>query len=182
MANLSELREFPDDKIKSGIEKQASELFVALLPELYYAVNKVLEDCTPTFSKKVGVALWALDASKKADNVGAYLTTSDLVGTFRSWFVVSENNASPEVSKVKNSMFDLGLIKTEGGADHIHLTEKGEEALRLIKAQANTVLGIALSALRPGEQLALLEFAKRMIESRKKRDGDNSIQLDLPSI
>ena len=82
MSNLPEKQSLPVGKGSTIQQRPAIEFFIALLPELYYAINRVLEDCTPRFSKKVGVALWALDASKDVDKMGKYLTTSQLVGTF----------------------------------------------------------------------------------------------------
>jgi hypothetical protein len=141
--------------------------FVALLPELYYAVNRILEDCTPHFSKKAGVALWALGGSTKTDDVGAYLSTNDLVKTFRDWFVVSEASANSEVSKVKTDLFGRQFIKVEGDRDHIHLTGRGEDAVRQTHSVARVVLRQTLGALTAEERGVLLEFARRMIATRK---------------
>jgi hypothetical protein len=159
-------------KLSSGNDADALLLpeldrFVALLPELYYAVNRVLEDCTPRFSKKVGVALWALGSSTKADNVGQYLTTGDIVKTFRDWFVVSEPSANSQVSKVKTDLFDLQFIKIEGDRDHIHLTQKGEDAVSQMLSVARKVLRDTLGVLTPEEHRVLLDFARRMIATRK---------------
>lgn len=143
------------------------ERLAALLPELCYAANRLLEDCTPQFSKKVGVALWALGGSTKSDDVGRYLTTSDLVGTFRDWFVVSPDSANSEVSKVKADLFGRQFIKVEGDRDHIHLTPKGEDAVREMHGIARAVVGQTVSGLSPDERRTLIDFAARMIATRK---------------
>jgi hypothetical protein len=140
---------------------------VSLLPELYYAVNRVLEDCTPHFSKKVGVALWAFGASAKSDDVGPYLTTSDLVRTFRDWFVVSAESANSEVSKVKTDLFGRQFIKVEGDRDHIHLTSRGEEAAFQMQQIARSVVAQTVRGLSADECRTLLDFAARMIATKK---------------
>ncbi len=152
------------------------DTFVALLPELYYAVNRVLEDSAPGLSRRVGVALWALGGATKVDDVGNYLVTSDLVTTFLQWFVVSEENASSVVSKVKAELFDIHqFIKVEGGRDHIHLTPKGEEAVRQMIAKAKKIVQSTVAALGPDEQRALLDFAVRMIATQRKPVGKASM-------
>jgi hypothetical protein len=153
------------------------EAFVVLLPELYYAVNRVLEDCTPKFSKKVGVALWALGGSLKEDSIGRYVTTSDLVKTFRDWFVVSADSANSEVSKVKTDLFGRQFIKIEGDRDHIHLTQSGQEAVRQMHAVARSVVRQTLAALTTDECKVLLNLAQRMIATKKP-----PIQESLPGI
>jgi hypothetical protein len=156
--------------------------FVALLPELYYAVNRVLEDCTPQFSKKVGVALWALGSSTKADGIGHYLVTGDLVKTFREWFVVSPDSANSQVSKVKTDLFALGFIKVEGDRDHLHLTERGEDAVRQMHTIARGVLRQTLEALTSGERGVLLDLAGRMIATRKPPTKESSSPRDKANI
>ena len=91
---------FLSAKTRSRAQRTAIEYFIALLPELYYGINRVLEDCPPRFSKNVGVALWALEVSKQEDRLGRYLTTSQLVSKFRDWFVVSDGSTSSQISKV----------------------------------------------------------------------------------
>jgi len=167
MENSGDGQKLPSRKEASELSDPELDRFVALLPELYYAVNRILEDCTPHFSKKVGVALWALGGSKKRDDVGQYLTTSDLVTTFREWFVVSENNANSEVSKVKTDLFGRQFIKVEGDRDHVHLTKAGEDAVRQMHAVARSVLWQTLDALTAQERDVLFDFAKRMIATRK---------------
>src|SRR5580693_5217382 len=166
MANLGDKRGLPDGNRNDGARLAELDKFITLLPELYYAVNRVLEDCTPHFSKKVGVALWALSGSQRFDSLGSYLTTSDLVTTFREWFVVSESSAGPEVSKVKSALLDLQYIKIEGGADHIHLNEKGAGAVRDMFTIARRVLGDTVKTLKFEERQLLLDFAQRMIAAR----------------
>jgi hypothetical protein len=180
MSNLPQEQSFPVGKDGERPQKPAIEYFIALLPELYYGINRVLEDCTPRFSKKVGVALWALDASKEEDRLGRYLTTSQLVSTFRNWFVVSEGSANSEVSKVKRDLFDLDLIEIRGGIDHIHLNEKGEAAVRELMAKAREVLEITINVLENHEQLFLLNIAQRLIATKKKPPVRDSLQLDFP--
>jgi hypothetical protein len=155
--------------------------FVALLPELYYAVNRVLEDSAPNLSRRVAIALWALGHATKADDVGRYLTTGDLVETFGKWFVVSEDNASSTVSKLKAELFDLHqFIKIEGGKDHIHLTQRGEEAARKMIATAKRTIESTLAALSPEEQCLLLEYAVRMIATQRKPVVKASVQPKPP--
>jgi hypothetical protein len=143
----------------------ANEQFVALLPAVSYALNRILEDSTPRFSKKVGIALWALQASSKADEVGCYLTTSDLVETLMDWMVVSESSAGSMASKLKADLFDLGFVRIEGGRDHIHLTERGAEATREMLEIAGNAIRRTMSAFDAGEQRVLLDFAKRMLSA-----------------
>ena len=167
MENSGDGQVLPTPNDAYEISEPELDRFVALLPELYYAVNRVLEDCTPHFSKKVGVALWALGGSTKRDDVGQYLTTSDLVTTFRDWFVVSENSANSEVSKVKTDLFGRQYIKIEGDRDHIHLTTHGEDAIRQMRVVARKVVRQTLDALTAQERGVLLDFANRMIATKK---------------
>jgi hypothetical protein len=171
----------PSD-VKASPTKHADALFVNLLPHLHSSVNKLLEECTPNFPKKVGIALWAIEGSRKRDEVGQYLTTRDLVSTFRAWFIRSKSNARSEVSKAKKEMFALGLIKVEGGSDHIHLTSRGQVAVTEMTGTARRVLSKAISVLSLAEQLSLFNYAKRMIDARGSEDGDLPMQLDLPSV
>jgi hypothetical protein len=180
MATLGNKEVFPTSNDAEPQRAPELDQFIALLPELYYAVNRVLEDCTPRFSKKVGVALWALAGSKKEDSLGKFLTTHDLVTTLRDWFVVSEASASSGVSKVKDDLFDLQYIRIEGGSDHIHLSESGEKAFREMTAIARRDLGVTIAALKLEEQAVLLDFARRMIATRKKPAGKEPLELDFP--
>jgi hypothetical protein len=142
--------------------------FVKLLPTLYYAVNRVLDDCWPAFSKKVGVVLLALDSSTMTDSEGKYLTVGEIAKLFREGFVVSESSVKSEASKVKNDLFALDFIKIQGGRDHIHLTKKGEAEAGRLLATATGIVQDTLSVLDPGEQRQLLNFAGRMIATIKK--------------
>jgi hypothetical protein len=180
MASPSEKQILPAGKDQDPSKSSELGKFVSLLPELYYAVNRVLEDCTPQFSKKVGVALWALESSKQEDSIGKYLTISDLNRTFRDWFVVSEGSAGSQVAKVKSDLFDLGLIKIEGGSDHIHLTAKGEEAVRQMHAIAMNVIAASVGVLSPEEQRLLLDLAKKLIAT-KKPVGKETLPLGFPA-
>jgi hypothetical protein len=154
--------------------------FINLLPELYYGVKRLLEECTGTrFSNKVAIVLWALANSPQRDTVGPYLTISDIVATFRKWFVAPDEGASSVVSKVKKDLFDLDLVKIQGGTDHLHLTEKGEQVVKEMDLRARMVLGPTVSALSPEEQLHLLNFARRMIDQKsKKLPGTDFLQLE----
>lgn len=130
-------------------------------------------------SRKVVVALWALGSATTSDSVGRYLTTSDLVAIFREWFVVSDENAGSAVSKVKAQMLDdHQYIAIAGGRDHIHLTEKGETALRQMMSTAKTVIGATVATLSFKERRDLLDFAQRMIAAAKKKPG--SVKTELP--
>lgn len=180
MASLGGQQILPTGKAQQSAKVPELGRFVSLLPELYYAVNRVLEDCTPHFSKRVGVALWALSLSDKSDNVGKFLTTSDLSKTFRDWFVVSEASASSQVSKTKTDLFDLGYVKTEGGNDHIHLTEKGQQALDEMIRMATGVVEKCVGVLNAEEQRFLLDFARRMIAT-KKPPASESMPLGFPN-
>lgn len=172
---------FPSANDNALLKTPEFDQLIALLPELYYAVNRVLEDCTPRFSKKVGVALWALAGSKNEDPFGKFLTTHDLVTTLRDWFVVSETSASSAVSKVKEDLFGLQYIRIEGGNDHIHLTENGVKAVSEMTAVAKRVLGITLRVLTPEEHILLLDMAKRMIATKKKPVGKESLSFEFPA-
>jgi len=144
------------------------DAFAELLPALYYGVNRVLDTCAPAYSRKVIVVLWALSGSDTEDTVGKYLTTPDIANTFRDWFVVSESSVSSEVSKVKRELFDLNFIKIEGGQDHIHLTQRGDDAVRGTLAKATSLVQETLRVLSPDEQLVLADFAKRMLKTVRK--------------
>jgi hypothetical protein len=180
MSNLPRKQTFSTGNIPGGPQGPAIEFFIALLPELHYAINRVLEDCTPHFSKKVGVALWALDASKEVDRLGRYLTTRQLVATFRDWFVVSEKSANSEVSKVKADLFDREFVTIDGGLDHIHLSQKGEAAVQELMGKARDVLEVTVNVLEPHEQLLLLNIAQRMIATKKKPVRSEPPTLDPP--
>jgi hypothetical protein len=166
--------------LPAGASKQREEealrennrKFVALVPRLHYAVNRVLDESAPQFSRKVMVALWALAHSKREDRVGTYVSFSDLYTTFRDWYVVSENTAMSQVSKVKRELFDLEFIKIEGGSDHIHLTERGSQVVEQMFSRMNDLVGAAIGVLNPEEQQLLLDFAKRMMSAMKRRPAE----------
>jgi hypothetical protein len=159
-----------EQSLPSGNEQQAptAASFVNLLPTLYYAVNRVLEDCLPAFSKKVGVVLLALEGSSLIDEEGKYLTVSEIASLFRERFVVSESSVKSEASKTKNDLFELKFIRIEGGKDHIHLTPKGEAEARRLLSAATAIVQDTLQVLDAGEQRQLLNFAERLIATMKK--------------
>jgi hypothetical protein len=142
--------------------------FVGLLPVLYYRLNRILDSSAPSLSRKVMVVLWAASSSDTKDDVGKFITMADINRIFREWFVVSENNVASEVSKVKNELFNLNFIKIEGGRDHIHLTQKGDEAARLTLKKAAAIVQETLDVLAPDEQALLSEFAGRILSSMRK--------------
>ena len=154
--------------VSNAVGSSTVASFAELLPALYYGVNRVLDVCAPAVSRKVIVVLWALAGSGTDDKAGKYLTTPDIAKTFRDWFVVSEGNVSSEVSKVKRELFDLNYIKTEGGHDHIHLTDDGQKAMRDAVTKATSLLQETLGVLKPGEQVVLADFAKRMLTTMRK--------------
>jgi len=180
MENLSDRQKLQDRNDSPQPPGPEFDELISLLPKLYYAVNRVLEDCTPRFSKKVGVALWALAGSKKQDTLGYFLTTHDLVDTLRSWFVVSETSASSAVSKVKDDLFGLDYIRIEAGNDHIHLSENGQKAFLEMTATARKILQDTVGVLGPSERTLLLDFAKRMIATQKKPAGSESFEFSFP--
>jgi len=153
--------------------------FVNLLPEVYSIVNGIVEDCSP-HSKRVGLALLAIAASSRSDNVGRYLTHMDLVRAFREWFAIAENSASSQVSKTKAHLFGLEYIKIEGGVDHIHLSYKGEEAVSLMIARATSLIGAAVGDLRPEERRILLDLAKRIIFAKGKNAFERRVAAAEP--
>jgi hypothetical protein len=150
----------------SGDEARAAEIdkLVALLPELYSAVSRVLDESAPHLSRRVGLALWALRNSTREDDVGKYLTTSDLTMTLRKWSVVSEESAGSAVSKLKAELFDHQYIKIEGGRDHIHLSGNGIDAVRKMIARAKRATEATVGVLKPEEQSVLLDLSKRMMK------------------
>jgi hypothetical protein len=154
-----------------NVDAATIEAFAQMLPALYYGVNRVLEVCAPAVHRKVLVVLFTLSSSTSKDDVGKFITTGDINRTFRDWFVVNESNVSSEVSKVKDALFDLHFIKIEGGKDHIHLTEKGNEALRGALARARAILSETLDVLQPEEQNQLKDFAGRMLRTIRKPVG-----------
>jgi hypothetical protein len=160
MENRSEQSELPSSK---NPEAPTAREFAKLLPPLYYAVNRILEDSAPSFSKKVGVVLLALQNSSQKDEVGAFLTTGDIARLFRETFVATESSVKSETSKVKNDLFALNFVKIEGGKDHIHLTVRGEEAASLLLSNAAEILRDSMTVLTDDDQRALLAFAERMM-------------------
>ena len=179
MENSDFRKNYRADEV-STLPKSTTDLYLHLFPSVYYLVNRILEDCTPQFSKKVGVALWALSTSAKADKLGPYLTTSDLVKTFRAWFAKSESNASTEVSRVKNDLLTKCLIKVEGGPDHIHLNDAGDEVVRQMMDTARGIIGEITNVLSPDEALVFYKLAKKVIDARSNSVND-PLQLDLPT-
>jgi hypothetical protein len=170
-------QQLPLGKPSEAPTEEELDSFISLLPGLFYGVNRIMEDSAPLLSsgengprvsRKVVVALWALRAATLSDSTGRYLTTSDLVATFRDWFVVSEDNASSFVSKVKTKMFDdHQYISIQGGRDHIHLTEKGEAALAQMVDSAKRIIESAISPLHQEERQELLRFAQRMVDNAR---------------
>lgn len=158
-------------------ESELIDRFVDLVPVLHYAMNRVLDYASPQFSRKVVIALWALNTSPQKDDLGRFATTANLVKTFREWFVVSEKSANSVVSKVKNELWVLGFIKIEGGNDRIRLSSKGESAVKDILTRAKDLLGLTVSALIVDEQTRLLDFALRMIESQGMRENPTMVSL-----
>jgi hypothetical protein len=153
------------------VDAATIEAFAQMLPAVYYGINRVLDVCAPALPRKVLVVLFTLASSTSEDNVGKFITTSDINRTFRDWFVVNENNVSSDVSKVKDVLFDLNFIKIEGGKDHVHLTEKGEEALRGALARASAIVGETLDVLKPEERNLMMDFASRLLRTIRKPVG-----------
>jgi hypothetical protein len=164
MENVADEQSLPSS---NNSEIPTAESFARLLPTLYYSVNRILEDCWPAFSKKVGLVLLALDSSTMTDNEGKYLTVGDIARLFRQGFVVSESSVKSEASKVKNDLFALNFIRIEGGKDHIHLTPKGEAEARRLLTTATGMVEETLKVLDLGEQRQLLNFAARMLVRAK---------------
>lgn len=152
----------------STVDAETIAAFAQMLPAVYYGINRVLDVCAPTLSRKVIVVLFTLASSTTRDEVGKFITTADINRTFRDWFVVNEGNVSSEVSKVKDALFDLNFIKIEGGKDHIHLTASGETALREALGKATVILGETLTVLKPDEQRLMKDFAGRMLKTIRK--------------
>jgi hypothetical protein len=165
METVGEKRNFPAE---TEGDRQIELALAGCLPSLFYAVNRVLEESSPAFSKKVGVVLLAFENASQQDEVGKYLTTADIANLFRDTFVASESSFKSEASKVKNDLFALNFVKVEGGKDHFHLTAKGESAAKELLRAASTHLREALQVLSPAEQRQLLNFAERLIVSRRK--------------
>ena len=168
----------------NNTEAPTARELVKLLPSLYYAVNRVLEDSAPAFSKKVGVVLLALENSPQADDAGKYLTTGDIAKLFRESFVATESSVKSETSKVKNDLFALNFVKIEGGKDHIHLSAKGEEAMSQLLKTASGILRDALSMLDADEQRQLSGFAARMMlaTTRKFAKGESQSSSEQESV
>jgi lysophospholipase L1-like esterase len=166
----------PDEKQKLRPDEGLDiiEQFVALVPEMYYGANRLLEESTGAhFSKKDGVALWALAGANQRDEVGPYMTISELVATFTDWFVVSDERASSVFSKVKKDLMDVNYVKIEGGTDHVHLTPKGEQTVREMIARATDLVKSTISVLSLEEQRSLLRFAQLMIGNSHKKRPDS---------
>jgi hypothetical protein len=155
----------------SSVDAETIAAFAQMLPAVYYGINRVLDVCAPTLSRKVLVVLFTAASSTTRDDVGKFIMTPDINRTFRDWFVVNESNVSSEVSKVKDALFDLKLIKIEGGKDHIHLTAAGEAALREALGKATVILAETLAVLKPEEQRLMKDFAARMLKTIRKPAG-----------
>jgi hypothetical protein len=158
---------------------------VRILPTFYYAVNKVLEDCTsPDLSKKSGVVLWLLASAHRQDQKGDYLTNADLVQRFQEWNVVKPENASSEVTKAKKELFNLDYIEVSGAPDHIRLNENGKRRAHKMYDAARSIVQETIAVLSARELALLLELANRMISGRKppesvRHAGDIQTNLAL---
>ena len=147
---------------------------VARLPDLYYAVNRVLEDCTrPKFSKKAGVILWLIAESKAKDDAGPYLLQDDIVQRFGNWFVQTKGNARSEVSKAKKSLLKDGYILIAGGKDRMHLTSKGQRTVRKMRELATVAIRETLAILSSVEQEQFAGLIQKLLASRKLPNSES---------
>jgi hypothetical protein len=152
----------------NGAETPTPDDFVKLLPTLYYAVNRVLEDCIPAFSKKVAVVLLAFENTTTVDETGKYLATADIATMFLEKFVASEKSVKSETSKVKGDLLHLKFVKIEGDRDHTYLTPRGEQAVAKVLEAAAPIVRETLASLSPEEQRTLWNYIQRMIATIKK--------------
>ncbi len=162
-------QDLPSGKNGSTRSDAALDAFVALFPMLYSSVNRVLEEGTPGFSKRVGVALWAISSSKFEDNTGKYLTPRQLNVEFRQWFAQSEKTVASQVSKTKADLLDLDFAIIQGGSGRLHLTEKGKLAAHQMMSRVKEALQSALGGFSEAEQKTLFDLCRRMVEGGLKR-------------
>ena len=154
-----ERRKFPLGNAAKG----EAEALVELLPAVYYLANRILDEASSAYSRKVLVALWMISSSKQEDQFGTYITTSEMVALFRDWFVASDFSVRSEVSKVKRDLFYLGFIKIEGGHDHIHLSSSGEEASTSAISRVVASVKPLLADLKIDEQRSLVGVMQRIL-------------------
>jgi hypothetical protein len=75
-------------------QEHGLDRFVALLPDLYYAVDRILDHCAGfNLSKKSAVVLWLIANSRTTDELGPYLVHDDIVEKVGEWFVLGVQNA-----------------------------------------------------------------------------------------
>jgi hypothetical protein len=142
---------------------------VALIPDLHYAVNRVLEDCTgPDLSKKAGVILWLIGNSNDSDEIGLYLLHKDIVDRVGEWFVLSLQNARSEVSKAKSQLMNGGYISIAGGSKHVHLTDKGAQRIDAIRRIAERTVEQTLAALSPVERTQFVILVEKLVAVTRK--------------
>jgi hypothetical protein len=147
---------------------------VALIPDLHYSVNKVLEDCTgPELSKKAGVILWLIGNSSVVDELGPYLLHKDIVARVGEWFVLSVQNARSEVSKAKSRLMNDGYISIAGGSKHVHLTAKGGSRVDDMRRIAKRTVDDALFVLSPDERIQFMLTVEKLVAAVRKPPGAN---------
>lgn len=141
---------------------------VALLPDLYYASNRLLENCIgPELTKKNGVVLWLVAESGTTDELGPYLLHDEIVERVAEWFVLTKEHARSEVSRAKAKLMGAGYIFVGGGSKNVHLTDKGKVQVDQMRSSARLVMESALKVLSQTEQQQLLNSVFRLTTRRK---------------
>lgn len=105
---------------------------IAQFTRAFYAMNKVLEDASRELGlgQRAAIVLLILHESD-----GGPVKTTDLVDTFRKWFVSSENTAAKDVSIAKGELFEKDFVVARRGIHNIQLTDEGRtNAHKLISA------------------------------------------------
>lgn len=154
-----------------GSVSDSIDRMVALIPDLHYAVNKVLEDCTgPDLTKKAGAILWLVGNSHATDELGPYLLHRDIVDRVGVWFVLSLQNARSEVAKAKSKLMIGGYISIAGGNKHVHLTPKGQERVMEMRKIARQTVEGAMKALSSDDKVQFLRFVEVLVRKPPSRE------------
>jgi hypothetical protein len=162
---MEHAQESPGDKNR---EMDDLDHLVSLIPGLYYAATRVLEECAEgPVNKKGLMILWLIAESHTTDQFGPYLRLEQLVEQIADWFVFSTQNARSEVSKTKSMLMSGGYIFVGGGNKNLHLTEKGQAQVKKMRANFRLAVESALILLPPAEQRHLKDFVFRLVVPKK---------------
>jgi hypothetical protein len=144
--------------------KESIQELVNLFPELFFAVNYLLEGAAGPLRKRSATILWILSQSERVDADGQYLHNGEIVENFRRWFAASPKTASKRVTEAKTPLYQQGLIEVKRGPKSIHLTDKGRDFVNEMRLRAFAKIRRATSALNP-QELDQLVFMLRKVAS-----------------